>query len=771
MGRKRPRKTQKETKQENEELTTALETLRSLVNIEDFVTELTKLAEDDRQVGRDVVTNAVKASLKTGIDVAEIKESHIDQVMIRSARGKRVPKQKETDQPTAITIPGSAFVSEVIWVMKHHGIMQSAEERQKARGCQDERPTNTFGAKQFFSYYKAQKIMPDDQLEQFSKSISTPLPMVLRLTGTRTYTPEINKQLTTRVELSKNLSPVTWISGSTRAVKMPHSLYHSKEEELKSVNQWCKDQHSLGTAAFQEEVSLLPVHLLCPEPSDLVLDMCSAPGSKLMHCADIMTEKSLARGTPITGGIVSNEIEKKKARQILPGRLKRGHASHIIVLQSDARLLPRFIDKTMNRILFDKIICDVPCTGDGTARKAESLETWSTHYGLGLHHKQLQILLKGIDSLAVGGRLVYSTCSLNPIENESVVAGALSAKFGEVQIESISPSSIPGLTTQPGLSSWMVPDEDGVLYSDCPSEKEVLQQKNWRSTMFPPTDANVSSQLCRCIRMLPHHNDTGGFFVTVFTRTAEAVPDEDEPVPILPRKAQQDDNSAMVVEEAPPKNSYKLGGMRNAKLYYELGSGVDEIWKQVRTYYDFSATEPNDLKHLTLLVQMDDHDRSKKKNMFTCSPGVLRILRSYIPNTQSNFVVVSAVGCRLLSLIKGNYLKGQTDCQYRPAFEGCRTLASISSPLRRVFLSVDEIITLLDQKSIPLTQLSVQPSPLFVGPCMVGLSHQQLDGDNSIWSDLWLSCILLSHKVELNVEDHERLGLLKLLTTVFKSGA
>ena len=70
---------------------------------------------------------------------------------------------------------------------------------------------------------------------------------------------------------------------------------------------------------------------------------------------------------------------------------------------------------------YDRVLCDVPCSGDGTGRKQRSvIRTWDVRHGLGLHALQLAILSRGIELLGYGGRLVYSTCSLNPIECEAV---------------------------------------------------------------------------------------------------------------------------------------------------------------------------------------------------------------------------------------------------------------------------------------------------------------------------------------------------------------
>ena len=70
---------------------------------------------------------------------------------------------------------------------------------------------------------------------------------------------------------------------------------------------------------------------------------------------------------------------------------------------------------------YDKVLCDVPCSGDGTLRKAPVIwKRWNAAGGNMLHGLQLQIACKGVRLMRLGGRLVYSTCSLNPIENEAV---------------------------------------------------------------------------------------------------------------------------------------------------------------------------------------------------------------------------------------------------------------------------------------------------------------------------------------------------------------
>jgi 16S rRNA C967 or C1407 C5-methylase (RsmB/RsmF family) len=71
-------------------------------------------------------------------------------------------------------------------------------------------------------------------------------------------------------------------------------------------------------------------------------------------------------------------------------------------------------------------VCDVPCSSDAAIRKIpQKWEKWSTHDGAALHVLQSRILYRGLQLLKVGGKISYSTCSLNPVEDEAVVAAAL----------------------------------------------------------------------------------------------------------------------------------------------------------------------------------------------------------------------------------------------------------------------------------------------------------------------------------------------------------
>ena len=87
------------------------------------------------------------------------------------------------------------------------------------------------------------------------------------------------------------------------------------------------------------------------------------------------------------------------------------------------------------RVKFDRIVCDVPCSSDAAIRKIpQKWGQWSTKESQALHPLQIQILKRGIELLKVGGKLTYSTCSLNPVENEAVVAAVLKEFPGKIRL-------------------------------------------------------------------------------------------------------------------------------------------------------------------------------------------------------------------------------------------------------------------------------------------------------------------------------------------------
>lgn len=139
---------------------------------------------------------------------------------------------------------------------------------------------------------------------------------------------------------------------------------------------------------------------------------------------------------------------------------------------------------------------------------------------------QYQVLRRGLELLEVGGKIVYSTCSLNPIEDEGVIHRMLQDAEGSLELLDI---NLPGLKHCKGLSHWTPCTRDLVSYSKF---EEVPDR--WKTTvrpyMFPPSPEDAPKyNLDKCIRVLPHQQDTGGFFIALLTKTKPLPWEKDDP--------------------------------------------------------------------------------------------------------------------------------------------------------------------------------------------------------------------------------------------------
>ena len=158
-------------------------------------------------------------------------------------------------------------------------------------------------------------------------------------------------------------------------------------------------------------------------------------------------------------------------------------------------------------------------------------QKWSVRAALTLHPLQFAITLRGLKLLKVGGRLVYSTCSLNPLEDEAVVMALIQRCKGAVRIVDVS-DRYPKLRRAAGLTTWKVTDLTNNVYESFETIPED-DRKLYRETMFPPGEAVCKeAHIERTMRFLPHQQDTGGFFVCVLEKGGEIprmeVEDEEE---------------------------------------------------------------------------------------------------------------------------------------------------------------------------------------------------------------------------------------------------
>jgi len=246
---------------------------------------------------------------------------------------------------------------------------------------------------------------------------------------------------------------------------------------LAKFHEWLKIQTDCGHITRQETVSMIPPVVLDSQPGMAVLDMCAAPGSKtcqLIEIASIRSKIKRQRNAEDgegegdveemepepTGYVVANDADHKRAFMLV-NQLRRMNSPVFFVTACDGQYFPLLDDKktergTENEGTFDRALCDVPCSGDGTVRKNPGIwKRWNQQGSFALHPLQISIALKGALLTKVGGLVVYSTCSMNPIENEAVVAELL--RLSEGSLELVDPRGrMEGLVARNGWSSWNV---------------------------------------------------------------------------------------------------------------------------------------------------------------------------------------------------------------------------------------------------------------------------------------------------------------------------
>lgn len=299
-----------------------------------------------------------------------------------------------------------------------------------------------------------------------------------------------------------------------------------RSKEFARLQRFLVVETEAGNIYRQEAVSMIPPLFLNVEPHHSVIDMCAAPGSKTAQLVEALHKDGPA-SVP-TGFVLANDSDYKRAHMLIH-QVKRLNSPNLIVTNHDAQMFPRMKSATGETVKFDRVLCDVPCSGDGTMRKNINVWTdWKVGNGNGLHSTQLNILLRGIQLLKAGGRLVYSTCSLNPIENEAVVAEALRRSGASIHLVDVT-DMIPNLVRRKGISTWKVANKQGEWVDSAATEAapepvEEGKRKNQApkplaASLFPPTEEEAKTfNLEHCVRVYPHLQNTGGFFIAVLEK-------------------------------------------------------------------------------------------------------------------------------------------------------------------------------------------------------------------------------------------------------------
>ncbi len=191
--------------------------------------------------------------------------------------------------------------------------------------------------------------------------------------------------------------------------------------------------HEAGVYYLQEASAMAPVALLDPRPGERICDLCAAPGGKTTQIAGRMEGM---------GFLLCNEWSPKRAK-ILSRNIERMAVPHALVTNEHPAHLAKQYEG-----FFDRVLVDAPCSGEGMFRKEEAAVTdWSQETVEMCARRQAEILHSAARLVRPGGRLVYSTCTFAPEEDEGAVASFLA----------VHPEFVPEEIDAP----WFVPGENG----------------------------------------------------------------------------------------------------------------------------------------------------------------------------------------------------------------------------------------------------------------------------------------------------------------------
>jgi NOL1/NOP2/sun family putative RNA methylase len=228
-------------------------------------------------------------------------------------------------------------------------------------------------------------------------------------------------------------------------------------------------EHHLGYVYVQESASMIPPIVLDPQPRETILDMCAAPGSKTTQIAMYMQNKGI---------LVANDISGARLRALGMNVQRCGARNTVITMVQEYRF--KKLAQERESFRFDKILVDAPCSGTGTIRKSlKTIIMWNPLGITKLSKIQKNLIEIAFQMLKQGGVMVYSTCTIEPEENEAVVSFLLQ-KYPDARLEDI--------------------DHEALGINRTPSVLEF-------------NGLEINPEVSKCLRIHPYDNDTEGFFI------------------------------------------------------------------------------------------------------------------------------------------------------------------------------------------------------------------------------------------------------------------
>ena len=390
--------------------------------------------------------------------------------------------------------------------------------------------------------------------DAFTAAAARPEPTVVRVRTGRVSEAELVARLERQ---GFQLEPVAGLPAFYRVLQEPRPVSMTLE-------------HWAGLVYVQQASTGVAPPELGARPGERVLDLCAAPGGKTTHLAELMDDR---------GCLVASEIDERRIRGLLGNVYRLGHPS-VVAVACDGRSFPE-------GSLFDRVLVDAPCSGEGTLRRRSGeVPNQSTSFLGYVTRVQRALLEKAVRLCKPGGTILYVTCTFSPDENEAVVNDVLATCPVELEPLRLGVPHAPGLTSFEG-------------------------------TDFDP-------RLEGAARIYPHHLDSGGLFMAKLRRLdGDAAVESDagwRPVPVsFPDGVLSEDDAAALVTGALDTVSERYGVPREVLERWGWIVRGGRIWLHTAGEWPLEAWAEGPWRPISVgvrAIEIDSRGRPRPTNDF-----------------------------------------------------------------------------------------------------------------------------------------------------------
>ncbi|KRX66120.1 Mitogen-activated protein kinase kinase kinase 15 [Trichinella sp. T9] len=521
----------------------------------------------------------------------------------------------------------------------------------------------------FEIFYRTQGFIPEEEWELFLKHLASDLPQSFRFVenskeGTvalqmfkEKFLSKVTKCTVENEDVIVKIREINWYpNGLAFEINLPKKALR-RQTELQSLHNFLVVETACGILSRQEAVSMIPPLFMDIKSHHSILDMCASPGSKTVQLIEMLHADGEALPT---GFVIANDLNNKRCYLLVHQSLRRSSSPCCVITNCDASQFPDVFmpDKfgKLTKLKFDRILCDVPCSSDGTLRKNLNLwKEWHVNQAYALHRLQRKIVERGLHLLATGGAV------------ELVDVG----------------NQLPELVRSKGFHHWKVLDAEGNVYGSPDEVPDELKSKI-HNGLFPP-DESVAEKLHleRCLRIFPHHQNTGGFFIAVLRKVGEFSWSTGNEAEVLVPSGQNLKSSS--------EQNRRYDGIKEDPFVF-LNDDNNELIQYGQEYFGMDDRFSN----FSLLMRQKEV--SKKGIIYLVNENI----KHFIKNNEHRIKIINA-GLRTFSRCS---VSDSVRVDFRLVQDGLRYVIPLMSK-RLVNISKDELLKLIKSKeSILLKDLS-----------------------------------------------------------------